>query len=134
MPLIVLKYNIFDPNSSFVDQTPLNYVGTENIVYNEYAYNPIYDTKNNLIGNATFVDLLNNINGVQYLNETATYYFKDGSITYQVTNENTGVFFNKNVYAKILYGTGQYFSAIGKIAIDVYENGDRTVWINYVNY
>lgn len=134
MPLIVLKYNINDPNSSFVDQTPLVYPGTENVVLTEYAYNPIYNPQNEVIGNATFIDVLNNINGVQYLDETATYYFKDGSITYQVTNENTGVFFNKNVYAKILYGTGQYFSAIGKIAIDVYENGDRTVWINYINY
>ncbi len=128
-----VTYNINDSNSGYVDTQTLQYQNIGNNVYTEYAYNPLYNLNGRVVGKATWIDVLNNLDdGNKYLTETGTYTFNNGdSFTYIYSGKSSGAIFNSTVVAQIVSGTGYYAGSTGYVTIFVNNTtGNRTVQIH----
>ena len=98
----------------------------------------LYDDCNIKIGYAQFID-----NGVsnepttdvdnlpQLYNETGTYFVTDiGSITYNISFVADNKYFADPISVPTVISTsGEYYNKVNQIAINLYPNGDRDVWI-----
>ena len=88
------------------------------------------------IDNSIVTESTNNFNdSPQLYNETATYFFGNtSSITYNISFISNNISFPDGlVVPTVISASGEYYNKIDQIAINTYSNGDRDVWITFLD-